>query len=76
MTTNLDDASTIEVDDNDLRRADYSEYLGSTLSADDNLVHEVVAHVNTALKWRSMTGVLCDKNISDRFKSKVYRAVV
>ncbi|EYC09239.1 hypothetical protein Y032_0061g3227 [Ancylostoma ceylanicum] len=23
-----------------------------------------------------MTGVLCDKNIPDRFKSKVYRAVV
>ncbi|EYB87852.1 hypothetical protein Y032_0256g368 [Ancylostoma ceylanicum] len=77
MTTNLDELSTIQVDGNDLRRTDYFKYLGSTLSADGNLAHEVVARVNaTWLKWRSMTGVLCDKNIPDRFKSKVYRAVV
>ncbi|EYB98254.1 hypothetical protein Y032_0133g1802 [Ancylostoma ceylanicum] len=77
MTTNLDELSTIQVDGNDLRRTDYFKYLGSTLSADGNLAHEVVARVNaTWLKWRSMTGVLCDKNIADRFKSKVYRAVV
>ncbi|EYC10962.1 hypothetical protein Y032_0053g2394 [Ancylostoma ceylanicum] len=74
MTTNLDEPSTIQVDENDLRRTDYFTYLGSTLSADGNLV---VARANAAwLKWRSMTGVLCDKNIPDRFKSKVYRAVV
>ncbi|EYB85538.1 hypothetical protein Y032_0296g1688 [Ancylostoma ceylanicum] len=77
MTTNFDELSTIQVDGNDLRRTDYFKYLGSTLSADSNLAHEVVARVNaTWLKWRSMTGVLCDKNIPDRFKSKVYRAVV
>ncbi|EYB96023.1 hypothetical protein Y032_0154g2995 [Ancylostoma ceylanicum] len=77
MSTNLDELSTIQVDGNDLRRTDYFKYLGSTLSADGNPVHEVVARVNaTWLKWRSMTGVLCDKNIPDRFKSKVYRAVV
>ncbi|EYC40923.1 hypothetical protein Y032_0589g369 [Ancylostoma ceylanicum] len=77
MTTNLDEPSTIQVDGNDLRRTGYFKYLGSTLSADGNLAHEVVARVNAAwLKWRSMTGVSCDKNISDRFKSKVYRAVI
>ncbi|EYC27019.1 hypothetical protein Y032_0009g475 [Ancylostoma ceylanicum] len=27
-------------------------------------------------KYLGMTGVLCDKNIPDRFKSKVYPAVV
>ncbi|EYC44290.1 hypothetical protein Y032_0466g1977 [Ancylostoma ceylanicum] len=77
MTTNLDELSTIQVDGNDLRRTNYFKYIGSILSADGNLAHEVVARVNaTWLKWRSMTGVLCDKNIPDRFKSKVYRAVV
>ncbi|EYC13658.1 hypothetical protein Y032_0043g846 [Ancylostoma ceylanicum] len=77
MTTNLDELSTIQVDGNDLRRTDYFKYLGSTLSDDGNLAHEVVARVNaTWLKWRPMTGVLSDKNILDRFKSKVYRAVV
>ncbi|EYC39234.1 hypothetical protein Y032_0667g1337 [Ancylostoma ceylanicum] len=77
MTTNLDELSTIQVNGNDLRRTDYFKYLGSTLSDDGNLAHEVVARANaTWLKWRSVTGVLCPKNIPDRFKSKVYRAVV
>ncbi|EYC07311.1 hypothetical protein Y032_0071g586 [Ancylostoma ceylanicum] len=62
MTTNLDEPSTIQVDGNDLRRTDYFEYLGSTLSAEGTLAHEVVTRVNAAwLKWRSKTGVLCDK---------------
>ncbi|EYC05843.1 hypothetical protein Y032_0080g1396 [Ancylostoma ceylanicum] len=77
MTSNPDELSTIHVDSNDLRRTDYFKYLGSTLSADGNLAHKVAARVNaTYLKWRPMTGVLCDKNIPDRFKSKVCRAVV
>ncbi|EYB86391.1 hypothetical protein Y032_0279g1180 [Ancylostoma ceylanicum] len=77
MMTNLDEPSTIQFDGHDLRRTNYLNYLGSTLSADGNLAHEVVARVNAAwLKWRSMTGVLCDKNVPDRFKSKVYQAVV
>ncbi|EYC35613.1 hypothetical protein Y032_1013g3393 [Ancylostoma ceylanicum] len=66
-----------DVDVNELRRTDYFKYLGSTLSADGSLDHEVVAHINAAwMKWRAMTRVLCDKKIPDRFKSKVYRAVV
>ncbi|EYB82233.1 hypothetical protein Y032_0364g3568 [Ancylostoma ceylanicum] len=73
MTTNLDGPSTIQVDGNNLRRTDYFKYLGSTYSADGNLAHRVNA---AWLKWRSMTGVLCDKNTPDRSKSKVYRAVV
>ncbi|EYB93755.1 hypothetical protein Y032_0179g730 [Ancylostoma ceylanicum] len=72
MTTNLDEPSTNQVDSNDLRRTDYFKYLGSTLSADGNLAYEVGARVNAAwLKCCSMTGVLYDKNIPDRFKSKV-----
>ncbi|EYC37127.1 hypothetical protein Y032_0823g2541 [Ancylostoma ceylanicum] len=76
-TTNLDEPSTIQVDGNDLCRTDYFEYLGSIISADGNLAHEIVARVNAAwLKWRSMIGVLYDKDIPDRVKPKVYRAVV
>ncbi|EYC40009.1 hypothetical protein Y032_0633g899 [Ancylostoma ceylanicum] len=48
MTTNLDKPPTIRVDGNDLCRTDYFKYLGSTLSADVNLAHEVVARKRCA----------------------------
>ncbi|VDP56808.1 unnamed protein product [Heligmosomoides polygyrus] len=38
---------------------------------------EVNSRVSAALsKWRSLTGVLCDKKIPERFNSKIYRAVI
>ncbi|KAL6724016.1 hypothetical protein Aduo_018954 [Ancylostoma duodenale] len=77
MTTDMNEPATIQVECSDLSRTDYFKYLGSTLSADGNLAHEVVSRINAAwLKRRSLTGVLCDKKIPDRLKSKVYRAVV
>ncbi|EYC35823.1 hypothetical protein Y032_0974g3262 [Ancylostoma ceylanicum] len=48
MTINLDEPSTIQDDGNDLRRTNYFKYLGSTLSADGNLTHRVVAFINAA----------------------------
>ncbi|EYB93976.1 hypothetical protein Y032_0177g612 [Ancylostoma ceylanicum] len=66
MTTNVNELATIPADGNHLYRTDYFEYLGSTLSVDGSLPQEVVARVVDAwMKWRSMTGVLCDKEISD-----------
>ncbi|VDO39589.1 unnamed protein product [Haemonchus placei] len=50
------------------------EYLGSAIASDGSLVFETNSRVNAAwLKWRSMTGVLCDKNMPERLKSKIYR---
>ncbi|VDP01545.1 unnamed protein product [Heligmosomoides polygyrus] len=38
---------------------------------------EVNSRISAAwFKWRSLTRVLCDKEIPERFKSKIYRAVV
>ncbi|VDP28332.1 unnamed protein product [Heligmosomoides polygyrus] len=38
---------------------------------------EVKSRVSAAWsKWRSLTGVLCKKKIRERFKSKIYRAVI
>ncbi|VDP54051.1 unnamed protein product [Heligmosomoides polygyrus] len=38
---------------------------------------EVNSRVSAAWsKWRSLSGVLCGKKIPDRFKSKIYRAVI
>jgi hypothetical protein len=77
LTTNPDENGTITINGTDLPRADNFKYLGSTLSADGDLRHEVTARVNAAwMKWRTTTGVLCDRRMKDNLKSKVYRAVV
>ncbi|EYC26828.1 hypothetical protein Y032_0010g985 [Ancylostoma ceylanicum] len=61
----------------DLPRTEAFKYLISTVSFDGCLSHEVSARINaTWLKWRSLTGVLCDKNIPDRLKSRIYRTVI
>ncbi|VDP29306.1 unnamed protein product [Heligmosomoides polygyrus] len=53
------------------------KYLGSAVASDGKLVVEVNSRVSAAWsKWRSLTGVLCDKKIPERFKSKIYRAVI
>ncbi|VDO79200.1 unnamed protein product [Heligmosomoides polygyrus] len=56
---------------------DFIKYLGSTVTFDGNLKLEVIARLSAAgSKWRSLTGVLCDKTIPVHLKSKVYRTVV
>ena len=53
------------------------KYLGSHISASGELKEEISARMNAAwLKWRSLTGVLCDKKMPLRLKSKVYRTVI
>ncbi|VDP06475.1 unnamed protein product [Heligmosomoides polygyrus] len=53
------------------------KYLGSTVTSDGSLKLEVNARVSVAWsKWRSLTGVLCDRKIPEHLKSKVYRTVV
>nr|CDJ84670.1 endonuclease-reverse transcriptase [Haemonchus contortus] len=71
----------IEINGTELIRTTTFKYLGSAIAPDGSLVFEMVfetnSRVNAAwLKWRSMTGVLCDKNIRERLKSKIYRAVI
>ncbi|EYC44370.1 hypothetical protein Y032_0463g1909 [Ancylostoma ceylanicum] len=77
LTTDEHESGTIKINGTDLPRAATFKYLGSMVSSDGSLAHEISARVNaTWLKWRSLTGVLCDKNIPDRLKSKIYRTVV
>ncbi|VDP04932.1 unnamed protein product [Heligmosomoides polygyrus] len=58
-------------------RTSVFKYLGSAIASDGGLMVEVNSRVSTAWsKWCSLTGVLCDKKIPERFKSKIYRAVI
>ncbi|EYC12736.1 hypothetical protein Y032_0046g1396 [Ancylostoma ceylanicum] len=77
LTTYVNENGTVKVNGTNLARTETFKYLGSTVTYDDSLSREVLVPVNSAwMKWRSVTGVLCDKNIPERFKSKVYRTVV
>lgn len=45
MMTEVNEPTTIQVDDTKLPRTDFFDYSGSTLSADGNSSHDVVARV-------------------------------
>ena len=52
-------------------------YLGSALAEDGELDTEVTHRVQSGWKnWKRMSGVLCDRRMNVKIKSKVYRTVV
>src|SRR5699024_280232 len=53
------------------------KYLGATLSADGSCATDASSRITAAWrKWRSLTGVLCDKQLPIRLKSRVYKSMV
>ncbi|VDO66763.1 unnamed protein product [Heligmosomoides polygyrus] len=77
LTTDVNESSSIKVNDIKLPCTAVFKYLGLAVASDAKLMVEVNSRVSAAWsKWRSLTGVLCDKTISERFKSKIYRAVI
>lgn len=47
------------------------------ISNDGDILLDVRARINAAwMKWRQVTGVLCDRRIPNRLKSKIYKSVV
>lgn len=68
---------TIIIDNEELKKTEEFRYLGSVISYDGNITSDVRARINAAwLKWRQVTGVLCDRRIPDRLKGKFYKMVV
>ncbi|KAF7711788.1 hypothetical protein HF521_000799, partial [Silurus meridionalis] len=52
-------------------------YLGSTAQSNGECVREVKKRVQAGWSgWRRVTGVICDRRVSERVKGKVYRTVV
>ena len=53
------------------------KYLGSTIDASGDSVLDAKARARIGwTKWREATGILCDKKIPRRLKSKFYRSVI
>ncbi|VDO95236.1 unnamed protein product [Heligmosomoides polygyrus] len=77
LTTDVNELGSIKINGIELSRVTSFKYLGSTITSDGSLKLEVNAGVSAAWsKWRSLSGVLCDRTIPERLKSKVYRTVV
>uniref|UniRef100_A0A183GVR1 L51_S25_CI-B8 domain-containing protein n=1 Tax=Heligmosomoides polygyrus TaxID=6339 RepID=A0A183GVR1_HELPZ len=77
LTPNVAYSGSIKVKGIELPRTAVFKYLESAIASDGKLMVEVNPRVSAAWsKRRSLTGVLCDKKIRERFKSKIYRAVV
>lgn len=67
----------IRIDNRALPKVDNFKYLGSVLTQDANVDKDVDHRINTAwLKWRSLSGVLCDHKMPVRVKGKIYKTVV
>ncbi|KAK6755839.1 hypothetical protein RB195_014306 [Necator americanus] len=72
----IEDGS-ICVDGTELNKVDCFKYLGSKVTSIGDIDQKVRPRVNVAwMKWKMATGVLCDKKVPVRLKSKIYRTVV
>nr|CDJ83697.1 endonuclease-reverse transcriptase [Haemonchus contortus] len=77
LTADSSEPGSIKINGTELTRTTTFKYLGSAIASDGSLGFETNSRVNAAwLKWRSMTGVLCDRKILERLKSKTYRTVI
>ncbi|KAK6754463.1 hypothetical protein RB195_013455 [Necator americanus] len=72
----IEDGS-IRVDGTELNKVNCFKYLGSKVTSTGDIDQEGRARFNAAwMKWKMATGVLCDKKVPVRLKSKIYRTVV
>ncbi|KAK6749259.1 hypothetical protein RB195_001703 [Necator americanus] len=75
----IEDGS-IRVDGTELKKVNCFTYLGSKVTSTGDIDQEGRARVNEMenekMKWKMATGVLCDRKVPVRLKSKIYRTVV
>ena len=68
---------SILIDGSPLTKTQEFRYLGSRIAASGDTLPDARARVNAAwLKWREVTGILCDRKMPLYLKSKIYRTVV
>ena len=60
-----------------LNRVCSFKYLSSVISEDGGCVQDVKARVRAAwMKFRDMSGIVCDRNMPERLWVKVYKTVI
>ncbi|KAJ7957676.1 Retrovirus-related Pol polyprotein LINE-1 [Quillaja saponaria] len=67
----------IILDDQTIPTKDVFKYLGSFIQKDGAIEHNVNHRIKTRwVKWRSVSGVLCDPKIPNRLKGKFYKSAM
>ena len=67
----------VKLGENEIPRGNGFRYLGSAVQADDGLDLEVEKRIQAGWNnWRKLIGVLCDKRVLLRMKSRIYKLMV
>ena len=67
----------VMIQDQEIPRSDRFRYLGSIMSNDGEIADDVNHRIQVGwLKWRSATGVLCDRRVPTNLKGKFYRTAI
>ena len=65
------------IDEEIIQNVKEFKYLGSVISCMGDIEDDVVNRVNNGwMKWRSLSGVLCDRHVPIKLKGKVYKTAV
>ena len=68
----MDDGEGVKV-----KRAKNFKYLGSTVSSNGRCEEKMRRRIQAGwMNWKKVSGVLCDRKLSARVKSKMYKSVV
>lgn len=75
--SNTNENASILLQNHQLKKVIHFKYLGSIICNDGSIDMDVTHRINTGwMKWRELTGVLCDSKMPVRIKGKVYKTAV
>lgn len=71
------DDAEVKIDNQELPKKEHFRYLGSLISKDGELGDDVTHRIQVGwLKWKSASGILCDRRIPAKLKGKFYRTAI
>ena len=77
MTTNPRNVEEIQLGDDKLNTVTTFKYLGSIFDSNGGAERDINNRVKLAwMKWKQLTGVLCDKKVPIKLKDKVCKTVI